>query len=105
MFGFEPVQKGDLGMYDYNPPQPVRFDIEAAYESIAAAAALYSNKGNLHVWIYLVDGKIHCHTCELHILTRFLVANYRCQTILKGLSDHEWKKLGQKIASVYYKEK
>jgi hypothetical protein len=102
--GFKAFEKGDFDMYDYNPPLPALINIEDAYETIAAAAALYSSKGNLDIWIYLVEGKIHCHTCELRVIERFFVAHYRCETLLKGLSNHEWLKLGNKIYEVHSKE-
>ena len=89
-------------MYQYESGQDDRFDIRRAYIQIAAAAALFSAKGQLDIWIYLNDSKLQFHRVELKCLGRFFIGHYRSQALMHGLTSKAWDKLGSKLARVWF---
>ncbi len=85
-------------MYMINTSVTQNFKINQAYIVISAAAALYRNKGDKELWIYLKDDKIKFFPVEVHTMSEFYVGHFLCQKILDGLSDKAWNKLGRDLA-------
>ena len=54
----------------------------------------YVAKGKSHIWIYLVDDTIICHSSEHQTLTKYLCGDHDCQLILDRKADDFWHKLG-----------
>ncbi|MBA7519352.1 hypothetical protein ES705_11430 [subsurface metagenome] len=82
------------------------FDINSAFVSIASAAKYFLTGGDEHIWIYLLSGnKLHFHYKKVVILDRYYVADYCCRSILAGLSNRAWGRLGVNIAVAVFEAK
>ena len=47
------------------PPNVRPFDIDSSYETISAAAALFHNRGDPAIWIYLQYRVFHFYAQEM----------------------------------------